>query len=125
MNFLLSFFDRVQVALAQTTLLPTAPDGDPTKYTFCHLLQLGENVFNFLITLSLILAVAAMVYGGARIMVAAGEPANVQTGKSAIKAAVFGVLIIFGSGLIVRFIIRILSGGDIEPWTKLTCVPTL
>ena len=78
--------------------------------TFCHFLQLGQNVMNFFLMIVFPLAILMLVYGGILIMFSAGSPSRVSRGKEIITAAIVGVLIALLAWLFIDITIRVLAG---------------
>ncbi len=72
--------------------------------------DLVRNLFNFAFTIAPILAGLVIIYGGFRIMTAAGSPEALRSGREAITAAIIGLVIVFGAWLIVDTIITKLFG---------------
>lgn len=88
-----------------------------TGCTFCHLLQLVNNVIDFaLYKVAAPLVVIMMIYGGLVIMTAGENSGKVDEGKKIIQAAVIGLLIAMGAWLIISQILAIVGGGKFEPW---------
>ena len=94
----------------------------------CGLLQLFQNLLNFAFTITVPIAVIVLVYGGFRIMTAAGSPEGMKAGRDAVVTALIGVAIVFGAWIVINTILNIvglslggLGGASIMPWTGLSC----
>lgn len=102
-------------------LVPCGPGTSKTSCDLCDLFTLVQNVINFSIGIAMVLGTAFIVYGGFLILTAGGSPERVKSGRSAIIAAIVGLIIVLGSWLIVDTVIKVISGGAFGPWNKLTC----
>lgn len=77
--------------------------------------QLGINISNFILGIVGSLALLMFVYGGLMWIISAGSSERVETGKSAIKNAVIGLILVFGSWLIINVVVRtFVCGGDVQ-----------
>lgn len=99
-------------------LLPDCPNG---ICGWCDLFQLGQNVINFLIEISLVLAVAFIVYGGIMLMVQSNKPEKLQANRQIIWSAVIGVVIALASWVILNTFFHLLTGGLNWPWDQIQC----
>lgn len=87
----------------------------------CNLVQLGKNIIDLMAVLIFPIATAVLVYGGVMLMISAGSPGRVETGKKAIKAAVIGIFIMASAWFLVNGVIQIMNGGSVINWSKITC----
>lgn len=95
---------------------------EPYSCNFCDAIKVAINVIDFLTIIAVPLAVAAIVYGGARILLSAGNEKNVSTGTGAMKAAVIGFIIVMASWLIVHEVTQLLAGdGSLNPFQDIEC----
>ncbi len=76
-----------------------------TKCTKEDLLQLGANVFNFMIDAAFILAALFIMIGGAMMLVSGGSPNTLARGKKTITAAVVGLVIVLTAWVLVNTLI--------------------
>jgi hypothetical protein len=89
---------------------------------FCDALKVTVNIIDFVTIMAFPLALAVIVYGGIRMMIAAGDESNYKSGVDAIKSAVIGLVIVMASWLIVTEISHLIGGGSaFDPWSPLTC----
>ena len=72
--------------------------------------QLINNVFSFLITISIPLAVLVIIYGGVMLFISGGSEDRIKAGKNAILSAVIGLVIIFGSWFIYKAVFNAITG---------------
>ncbi len=84
---------------------------------WCDIIQLGNNIISFAFSLSIIIAVLFVVFGGFVFMTAAGNEAKIKKGKTYIRSALIGVAIVFGVTIIIRSVFMAL-GADMSllPW---------
>lgn len=88
----------------------------------CDILQLFKNLLNFAFTVSVPIAVAVLVYGGYRIIIGGGSPDGLKAGQEAVKAAVIGIVIVFGAWIFMNTVLNIvglsLGGSSMAPWAS-------
>lgn len=68
------------------------------------LTQYLSGLYNFLISVVGIFAMAVIVYGGMRYLTSAGNPAAVEEAKDAIMSAIYGLILALGSWLIINIV---------------------
>jgi hypothetical protein len=109
-------------------------EGEPSC-GFCHLFQLAHNIVTFLLipdndlnnfaALVPILASILFALGGFFFLTAAGNPARLAQAQQIITATVVGLLIIYGSWLLVNLFLTSVGatiwGGVSEGWWKVSC----
>lgn len=100
---------------------PTAPIIEPGSCNLCALLKSVETFINWMITVSIPLAVGFIVYGAVAIMIAGGSPERVQKGRESITRAVIGAIIVLTAWLLVNEIMQLLVGQSLNPWHTITC----
>jgi len=94
-------------ALAAGLILPTPPPGGSAQgLTGSGVVNIITTAVNYLITISVVLAVAAFIYGG--VLYATG---NAEKGKEFLKNAAIGLLAILGVGLLINTIAGLVSRG--------------
>lgn len=82
--------------------------------TICDLFKLVKNIINFLtIDIATPLAIIILIYGGVMMITSAGSEEKVKKGKTALRRAVYGILIVFGAWLIVNTILTWLGNSDL------------
>ncbi len=89
-------------------LIPECPPAGCGCHEFFY--GLIPNLFQFLIFISIPIAVVVILYGGFRLLTSAGNDKWIAMGKDAIFAAVVGLVIVFGSYLIYNLIINLILG---------------
>lgn len=108
---------RTEVRTEKLKDIPLAFAGAPFSVVTCgsnctwdDFYGLINTLINLMVYAAIPLAVIVVLYGGFCIMTAAGDESRFQKGKDAIIGAVIGLVIVFGSYILVNFIIRALSG---------------
>ena len=101
-------------------LVPCGGKDEPAC-AFCDLFKLGQNIINFLMGISTILAVAFIIYGGIMMMVNSGNPGKLKESQGIIWSAVMGVVILLSSWVILNTFFNLLTGGLNWPWHTIQC----
>lgn len=96
-------------ASAQTGLVPCTGvknEGGEIRCTVCHLYTGVRQIINFILTkLVLPLAVVAILAGGIYLLISAGNPGKIETGKSIIWWAIIGLILAFAAWVIINTIL--------------------
>lgn len=99
---------------------PTCNIGGPCG--FCDALKVVKNIITFLFEIAIPIAVAMIVYGAIRMMIAGGSKENVSASKKIMTNAFMGMVIALGAWIIVNTILHILSPGGVSlPWNQINC----
>ena len=109
-----------EVASAQ--LVPCGgPGQDPCE--FCHLVQLGNRVVQWLVVVLTIVAGLIFAVAGLKLTTSGGNPAAKDAAKSMFTNVVVGYLIVLSAWLVVDTIMRALvDEATIGPWNQIECV---
>jgi hypothetical protein len=99
---------------AQTTILPDAPNAEcPAGYTgncgdygLDDFLLLGVNVAKWILGIVGSIALLFFIYGGFTFLISGGSATQVDKGKKIITGAVIGLVIVFASYLIIKFVLQ-------------------
>lgn len=95
---------------------PTCTSGTDDPKTCCGvnaMLQIFVNIAQLIFALTGSAALLMFAYGGVMFIIAAGSQERVGKAKEILKAAVIGLVIIFGSWLIINFTISALTQGTV------------
>ena len=107
-----SFF--ASSAYGQTVINLAAPtnivQGD--KITVSKVVQF---IFNFLVALGIIAALAYLLYGGVRWITSAGDKAAVENARNHIVSAIIGLLVLVLAWVIVSLVMTILGLPAVPP----------
>mgnify|MGYP001612344025 CR=1 FL=1 len=90
--------------------------------SLCDALKLVANASDFLAQLAVVLAGGLIIWGGIKILISSGDTKkNFGEAKKIITSAVWGVIIVSGSWIIVNTALQVLSGDTNPPWTTIDC----
>lgn len=115
------------LALAQPSFVgDVAPDCDVTggMCGYCDLMRLAQRVIEFLIFFAIVVAILMIIYAGFLYVGAAGNPGQVTKAHSVLRAAVFGLVIVLASYLIINLILMIFGVATTigtDPWNLPGC----
>lgn len=121
------------LAAAVSLLLPTSVLAAPATFFgpivpeicrscpcgFGGVMQIIQNVMNLGIAISILVAVAIMVWGGILFIVSATNPESRSTANKMLINAAVGLCIVLSSWLIVDFVMKTLYGGTFGPWNTI------
>lgn len=117
---LLSTFYFLPSTVSAAGLVPCGGEGE-APCTFCHLSQLGQNVINFLIEITSVLAIAFIVYGGIMMMLGSGNPTKIKESQGIIWSAIIGIVILSASWVILNTFFNLITGDPNWPWHTIQC----
>lgn len=99
------------------------PECPETGCTFCNLMQLGENILDFLIGLAIPVSVGFIAWGGIILITAGGSERKVSEGRRIVTGAITGLVIVLCSWLILSTLLQIIAGQEwYKPWKKIECL---
>lgn len=113
-----------QAPVAYSRGLVQCDEANPASCSLCALFATVKEVYNFASRLTLILAVAYILWGGYEIMISGAKPALYASGKKRITNAFLGVFIVLAAWFLVNaFIVGLTGTGTIYgyPWNDLQC----
>ena len=94
----------------------------------CDLIQTGDNILRFLVEISFILVVAAIVWGALIIMTSGGNKNQFEKGKKTLLTALTGLLIVLVAWVFIHTILRVLAGDNLYQgsfqnwvWSEIPC----
>ena len=100
------------ISLAWTPGQPLVPCGNNVQpaCTLADLFVLLANVYSFIVTyIATSLAVIVIIVGAIFILTSAGDPGRSGTGKKMIYGAIIGLVLVFGSWIIVDTFLKIIG----------------
>ncbi len=120
--FFISIFLFVPLNVFAWGPLVTTKDG-----SLSDLIKIIFKIARMILGITGSLALLMFVVGGIMLMISGGNSENVDKGKKIITGAVWGIVIVFTSWLIVNFIIIALTNGNLsdigklfgKPWNEL------
>lgn len=93
-------------------LVPCGGDGE-SACTFCHLVQLGENIiYNLLLKIGPTIATIFIIWGAFMMMLSGGSPEKAKKGREIMTSAIVGLVIAFAAWLIIDTIFNFLVKGS-------------
>jgi hypothetical protein len=102
-------------------LVPTAQAGlvqcGTSETDPCQPGDLIDNVFyvvNFLVGVATLVTISYIVYGGVRMILAAGDPGQIKSAKDTMTNAITGLIIILLSYIIISSVVGYLTGYSLE-----------
>ncbi len=104
---LVLFFLNVSFAYGQG-LVPV-PTGEDGNYQINDFIVLAINISNWIMGMVGSLSLIMFIYGGFMFLVSGGASDKIQEAKKIIVAAVIGLIIVFTSFLIIKFVLGTLG----------------
>ena len=83
-----------------------------TKCGWKELVQLAQNIINYLILLAIPLAAVTFAWAGFTIMTSGGNSGKLEKGKEMFKKVAIGIFFVLAAWLIVNLILTVLVGGS-------------
>ncbi len=109
---------KITILLAAIILVPCGGPGQ-SDCTICSLFTGIHNIVNFLtFDIATPLAVVILIYGGVMLLTSRGSEEKLKKGKTALGAAVWGLLIVFAAWLIIDTILGNLVKSGYLPWNE-------
>jgi hypothetical protein len=115
-------------------LVPCETKAHPEECTLCDFFIVGQNVIYLFLTLIISVATIILLFGGFTLLTSGGVPERQTHGKRIITYTVIGLLITFGSWLVINTVLIELADsvtvegqemGKIRgfewPWTRFKC----
>ena len=111
--------------VAAEGLVPCGGEGEPACQ-FCHVAELTNNVFAWLVGVLGIILVLIIIYAGARLVLSIGDAAALTTARRLIWNGIVGYVIVLTVLFLFDFGFRVLFGSeeipDFGPWNAIQCV---
>ncbi len=112
------FFAFLPMIAAAQGLVPC----DGIHCQACDLISLAQNVINFLLSLSIPLAIGLFAYAGVLYFTSATNPSNINKARGIFKNALIGMLIALGAYLIVNTILHAILKPEFSTgWNTVQC----
>lgn len=104
----------------------TGSEGGPTcnvqgPCTFCDAIKVTANIVKLLFQVAIPIAVAMIVYGALRLMLAGGSEEQITKSRKVMTSAVIGLVIALSAWIIVNTLLHVLTGNPSFPWNNITC----
>lgn len=100
---------------------PIGTDAGPTgSCGFCDAIIVGRNVINFLVEMSVLLAVLMIVWHSMRLVAAGGNPSTMEDAKMGMWRGIKGMIIVASAWILMNalliFIARGTASGSTSQW---------
>ena len=107
-------------------ILPPECTGDAPCLTICSLVHTTQHLIDFVVYFAVLIATAVILWGAFLLIAAAGNTGAIEKGKKAITLAITGLVVTFGSWIIVNTIILVFGRGEQPPgfpwpWHAIRC----
>ena len=122
-TIIISLFLGGVAKAAELPLVPCGGEGDPCK--LCDLFVMLDRIFDF-IFLDIIppIAFLAIIAGGVYYFISAGDLARIAKAKSILTSVVIGLIIIYGSWLIINSFFLVIGTAEwtgLDNWFEYPC----
>jgi hypothetical protein len=99
----------------------TGVGGVPEACNLCDLMQLVQNLVNFAVGFSVMVATVMFVYAGFLYFSASAKEDNIKKAHGIFWKVFIGFVLILGAWLIVDLIMSVLLNKEFGPWNSLPC----
>ncbi len=89
--------------------------------TPCHLVQLGQNIINFLVFAAIVVFVFLLVNAGFLLVTSGSNSGQVSRAKNMVKSGVIGFIIMLAAWLLIDTIMKAVYNGTFGPWNEILC----
>ena len=119
--FLLSIILVPLVISAQDAIVPqTCGNAGQDPCGITDFFTMLVNIYTFIVKwIATPLATIALIIGGILMMISAGNPNLMGTGKKIFWSAIIGLVLVFCSWLIIDFILGAIGYNPSKPWNQL------
>jgi phosphatidylglycerophosphatase A len=97
------------LVLASTAITTPTPPVTGTALTLANIEEIIRKVAQFLITVSVIIAVIFIIWGGVMYMAARGDDTKVEDAKKTIFNGIIGAAVVLGVGVILQTLAGLIS----------------
>lgn len=115
---LFSFLTIILISLflvpsfVRADLVPCGGYGEPACQ-ICHLFVMLDGILRFIFLYIIFpVSVLLLVYGGATLMLSAGDPGKINQGKSILFSVIGGLIIIFSAWIVVNTFMTAIGMGE-------------
>lgn len=108
---------------AQEFFGPLVPACSGGECQMCHLIQLGNNIIRFLISIFAVIGAILIAVGGFYMVTSAGNVSRRDKGKGILTNTVIGLIIMLVAWLVVDTVMKTLAGSKAYGmWREIQCV---
>lgn len=117
------FLGTFNLALATPSLVPLRNASetaayDTGNYELNDFVEMGVNVTKIILGTVGSLTLMMFIYGGVMMMISSGSSEKVSQAKGIIMAAVVGLVIVFASYIIIKFVVTALGSKSAGSWQE-------
>lgn len=88
----------------------------------CDFAKLGQNVLNFLVQVSVILAGIAIAWAGILMVTSGGDSSKVSTARNIFTNVIIGIIIVLSAWLIIDTVVKVfVDESKLGPWNTIQC----
>ncbi len=106
------------------------PCGDPgeEECQACHIVELGQNVLTWLISISASIIAIIFAWAGMKIVMAKGSTENMSEAKGMMTNSIIGLVILLSAWLVIDTVLKLVITNDSEvkqrlgTWNEVKCV---
>ncbi|MCX6720372.1 MAG: hypothetical protein NTW11_01030 [Candidatus Staskawiczbacteria bacterium] len=85
----------------------------------CDFFKMLSTIYSFIVwDIAMPLAIIAIVIGGIMMMISAGNPDLMGKGKTMLKTAIIGLVLVLGSWIIINLVLTAIGYKDISTWSS-------
>lgn len=84
--------------------------GDTGNCTLEDLLDVVVMIINYMFSIAGLIAITFVVWGGVQMILANGNPTQIQAGKSTVWHALLGLVLVLAAYMVVVFVIGVFTG---------------
>ncbi|MCW9054675.1 MAG: pilin [Candidatus Pacebacteria bacterium] len=118
-----SVFLLVPLEVQAAGLVPCGGPGEP-ECNLCYAMQLIQNVIEFAVRITFILAALLFAYAGFLFFTGGSDPGQISKAKKVFTNTFIGIVIVLTSWLVVDILLKTLAGQGLTPFTDILCGQT-
>jgi len=123
-KFILAFILLFLIVVVLTPQFSYAEGGlvpcDGPNCTLCSFFEMLANIYDFIVkNIATPLAILALTIGGILILISAGNPNLLSLGKGILYSAIIGLVLVWGSFLIINFTLHAIGYNNADSWSSL------
>lgn len=99
----------------------TTPIDERASCDLCSFFYMTKNVVNYVLLMVIAVAVLILVIAGVLFVFSGENPGNAASAKSAVTAAVIGLVIIFSGWLLVALFLQLIGYNNAATWNQVNC----
>lgn len=97
---------------------------DGSDCDFGALIELGQRIINWLLTIAALIGAVMFAYAGVRYITAGGNEEQIKSATSIFKTVFFGIIIALAAWLVVELLVSTLLKEDFSPLSEIYFLST-